>query len=602
MTTSTSWPGGPHVAQVDKFHTLWIFQPLELVRAGETPVKAWEEEVSPGIVPLLPVVVHEEMPWTDPAIIDGGRRQILLLLDVDYLVAETALATGGPGGVGLLLDTTGRLLFASVDSLRAGYDLTSEDHEVFPGVAGPTLGSFLKHSSGDQAHVYLGRKWNPYVFILAQRPELPLLVVSAMPFSQIHGGIILYTVIVVLMAVIALLGSVLAITSVGEVLSGRMQAMAVNMEEVAKGDYTRRMSVGKEDEVGRLVRYFNLMTAALDEAHTELREKTQRLRIALARMTRLDKAKDDFLALISHEVRTPLTSIMGGVEFIKMVLPTVSEEQRKLLEQLNLIEITQIIESSGHRLSEFMNDAIMMTSLQSSDRKVDFVPVPINDMCELVLSGLQDAIASKRLTITNELADDGSWCVLCSRNLMITALDKLLRNAVQHNHEGGQVRIAEVNEIVGMSGAEELLCEKSQHELAQQPAFASWQDKDIRWRILLIYNSGETIPEEKRESLFRKFEMVGHIEHHQKGSGLSLPIVQAVMENHGGKVFVQSIKNDGNYFYLLLPTLDLVPGRGDGGDSGDQLRYGVGGTPRHEEVHLVGDRAGFDVEFEHTRS
>jgi len=596
------WTGGPRQTIVDDFHSLMVFDPVNLARAKVMPEEAWAAEVAPEFVPVLPVVVREKPSFSDLTSPEWQRPQILLLLDIPFLLAGSTLAGEDPDNVGLLLDTGGQLLYASVDSLTAGYELTGDDREVFPGVSGAELGSFLKHSGCERSHAYLGRQWDPYVFMLTQRSELPLLLVSALPFSKIHGGMVLYTAIVVLMAVIAFLGSILAITSVGEVLSDRMQAMAVYMEEVAKGDYTRRMPVGKEDEVGRLVRYFNLMTAALEEAHHELREKTHKLRIALARMKRLDKAKDDFLSLISHEVRTPLTSIMGSVEFFKMVLPTASEEQLNLLEQLNLIEITEIIESNGHRLNEFMNDAIMMTALQSTDMKVEFTPVPMCDLCELVLSGLQESIISKQLTVANELADNGTWSVLGDRDLMITALDKLLRNAVQHNYSHGRVRICEVEEIVGMGGVKELLMEKTRRELSSIPSFARWLDLDVRWRIVMIYNTGNAIPEEKRDTLFRKFELVGHIEHHHKGSGLSMSIVQAVLENHGGKVFVQSRENDGNYFYLLIPTVDLEAGADDLDGSGHEEGNGIDSTAWHKDVHLMGNFARLDVELEHTRS
>ncbi len=204
---------------------------------------------------------------------------------------------------------------------------------------------------------------------------------------------------------IALLGSILAITSVGERLSNRLQAMSLNMEEVAKGDFTRRMGVGTEDEVGRLISYFNQMTGDLADAHRLVNDKTRNLRVALDKMQRLDKAKDDFLALISHEVRTPLTSIIGGIDYLRVVLPGEETEQGQALAKLGVTEIVEIVESSGRRLSEFMNDAILMASLQSADMRVHLEPVAIADICGMVLSSLQEGIAARSLTVENELAD-----------------------------------------------------------------------------------------------------------------------------------------------------------------------------------------------------
>ncbi len=587
LPSPPSWPEGPHIGRLDSFHSLCVFAPFALTRKLPMPAEAWETVPPVEMVPVLPVIVCEDLSRPDPTSPVWYEPQIMLLLDIQHLAAEAFLVQKGSPDLRILLDPHGRLLAASVDTLQAGYDLTSPVQAVFTGVDGTELGDFLDSVTADVAHTYLGRKWNPYVFMVSRWPDLPLLAVSALPLSQINGGMVLYTAIVVLMAVVALLGSILAITTVGEALSNRLQAVAVNMEEVAKGDYSRRMAVGKRDEVGRLVSYFNLMTAALEATHHELQEKTHRLKMALARMKRLDRAKDEFLTLISHEVRTPLTSILGGVELFKVILPRVTDDQREVLEKLNIIEITDIIASSGNRLSAFMNDAILMTSLQSSDTKVELTPVPFGDLCELVLSSLQDAIAERKLTIQNALAADASWYALCDRDLMITALAKLIQNAVQHNRPAGIIAISEVDQVDGLGGVEHLVTEKARHDLDQHSSIAHWREQGrVHWRIVRIFSTGKTIPKEKRETLFRKFELVGRIEHHHKGSGLSLPIVQAVMEVHGGNIYMQGHEDEGNSFYLLLPALELPDARPAPTTSGNQQGQGVGSTSRHEEVHV----------------
>ncbi len=607
LVSRASWPGGPRSSRIDDFHSLYLFPPLELEEAPAAPDLLWPLDDEARLIPVLPVVVEEEAKWAYPLTRRDGsawsRPQLLLLLDVAQLLAA-APRTGDRGGdVSMLLDARGRILAATVDTLRAGTDLTRPRQRLFPGVDGRELAVFLHGSApAGSAHASLGSRLNPHIFTSASRPELPMLLVSALPFSKIHGGLFLYTAIVVLMAVIALLGCVLAITQVGERLSQRLQTMSASMGEVAAGNYSLRMQVREPDEVGRLVSYFNLMTAGLEEAHAQLREKTQRLRVALANMKRLDKAKDDFLTLISHEVRTPLTSIMGGIEFLQLVLPQATEEQRRAVEQLKLPEIIGIIESSGNRLRDFMNDAILMTSLQSSSNEVRFEPVPLGDVCEMVLSGLQEQRAQLELTIANELGEADGWYALGDRQLLSVALQKLLRNAVQHNHRGGRVRVAAVEEIPGLGPIAEVIPPEVRRELLARPGLARWRPEDVRWRGILVYNTGPAIPAGRREALFRKFELVGRIEHHQRGSGLSLAIVQAILENHGGKIYVDSREGDGNYFYLLGPAVavDARPRPEPAcADSDDEQGQGAGGVAGDEEVDAVAQGAALEVELEH---
>jgi signal transduction histidine kinase len=186
---------------------------------------------------------------------------------------------------------------------------------------------------------------------------------------------------------------------------------------------------------------------------------------------------------------------------------------------------------------------------------------------------------------------------------MVTAFAKLLRNAVQHNFDQGLVRVREVTEIPGHGGPEEVIGGNWPAELAERPAFAPWQAAGIHWRIIMIYNTGPTIPAERRDALFNKFEIVGRIEHHQKSSGLSLSIVRAVLENHGGKIHVESRESDGNYFYLVIPAMEREAiAKVVAQPLGDQQGQGVGGAAGDEEVDLTGDGAGLEVELEHSRS
>ena len=592
LQVGTSWARGPCTVDIDRAHSLWIFDPLPLARGAG------------GADMVLPTVVFEGAlvpeDWGEASHAGRARMHVVLMLDIPSLLGDWfAEGTSGelqPGEFQAAVDERGRLLCASVDTLAAGLDLTAPGPGVFRRVRGEDL-AVLLHREVENGIVQaaLGSRLNPHTFLLARRPELPFGLLSALEMSNINGGFVLYTAIIVLMVTIALLGSILAITSVGERLSNRLQAMSLNMEEVAKGDFTRRMGVGTEDEVGRLISYFNQMTGDLADAHRLVNDKTRNLRVALDKMQRLDKAKDDFLALISHEVRTPLTSIIGGIDYLRVVLPGEETEQGQALAKLGVTEIVEIVESSGRRLSEFMNDAILMASLQSADMRVHLEPVAIADICSMVLSSLQEGITARSLTVENELAETESWGPLCDREMLVVAVEKLLRNAVQHNVDGGRVRIREVTTIPGLGPVAEALDERARQEFLDQPALASWCEQGVAWRAVELFNTGPHIPLDKREALFTKFELVGRIEHHQKGSGLSLPIVQAIVENHGGRIHVESVAGEGNFFYLIVPAVDM------GSGSGDEHGQGRGGVARDEEMGLVADASPLEVELDHLR-
>jgi signal transduction histidine kinase len=352
--------------------------------------------------------------------------------------------------------------------------------------------------------------------------------------------------------------------------------------------------------MGQVSRSLDQLARGQQEAQRQAEEKAERLRGTLDDMRQLDRAKDEFLILISHEVRTPLTAIMGGVDFLKSSVARVQGPDRRILDQLNIAEIAEIIEGSGERLKNFMNDAIQMTAIQSRDRRLELVAIPAGSLAEVGLCGIREKAAPRRITVNNELERGVDWAVLGDQKVLKLALERVMHNALKHNHDGGEITIREAHAIPGIGVRDWLPGPEAVARLRAQPAYAHWAGRQLRWRLIEVFNTGEPIPEDRQAALFGKFELVGRIEHHQQGTGLSLPIAGAAMETHGGRILVRSVPGEGNSFYLLLPTImdaegDLagtIPG------SGHDEAEGIGGGAGDEQVDLGGDPAGLDVEFD----
>jgi len=352
--------------------------------------------------------------------------------------------------------------------------------------------------------------------------------------------------------------------------------------------------------LGRISRSLDTLARGQQDAKRQAEERAERLRGTLDDMRQLDRAKDEFLILISHEVRTPLTAIMGGVDFLKKAIARVQGPDRRILDQLNIAEIAGIIEGSGQRLRNFMNDAIQMTAIQSRDRRLELAAVPAGSLVEVGLCGIREKAEPRGITVVNELHDGVEWAVLCDQKVLKLALERVLHNALEHNHDGGEIVIREAYGVPGLGVRDWLPGPDAVDRLKGQPAFEHWKDRSLRWRLIEVFNTGEPIPADRREALFGKFELVGRIEHHQKGTGLSLPIAGAAMETHGGRIFVESEDGRGNSFFLLVPTIMDVGGELAGSIPGsrNEQGQGLGGRTGHEEVDAGGDGAGFEVELD----
>ena len=276
----------------------------------------------------------------------------------------------------------------------------------------------------------------------------------------------------------------------------------------------------------------------------ELRENLQQVKRANEELGRLNTAKNNFIGIASHELKTPITSILGGVEFLlkysgiqmtpdqHAIFVSVYEgtvQLRKLVE--DLLSISRI-ETQGPlpqkrpaNLMQLCREAHDLFALPLSERQIgvrlsgDETPVPV----------------------------DESFAMLAVRNL--------LENAIKFTPDGGEVtltgRVLKKSEIKGLAPVVRRF----------YPGFPEQLGAAQRYYLLEVSDTGIGIPADERVRIFDKFYGVGDIAHHSsgntafmsKGSGLGLSIVRGIMEVHGGAVWVEGKEGEGSTFSLLFP-------------------------------------------------
>jgi signal transduction histidine kinase len=571
--------GTPSLAVSNKWHPVYIFPPLLLNRKDGLPGTA-----------LIPVVVRG----------DGHEDSChhLYLFELASLVNER-----NPDQWWCLLDGAGRILHTVDGEPAVGSSLDDQGkvpgHPVLESVSGQDL---LTSSDAEDRDGWgqVGSGLVPWLVLHQQSEQLGLTALMVDRAEELRATVTQYLFVILLAVVLALTGAVYGINLVMRHTSDRLSALSSNMEALARGDYSGRMPQYRKDELGNLIGFFNLMAVSLDEAHRQVKDKAAHLRAALENMRMLDKAKDDFMVLISHEVRTPLTAIMGGVDYLLKSVERASPEDREVLQRLNVKEISDIIHSSGERLGGFMTDAIQMTSVGSSETRLNLRPVPVRDMVAQGLCGVSELANLNQVTIHNQLDGVTEWSLLCDPEVLRIGFEKVFKNAVTHNREGGVVVITESLLVPDRGPVSDLLGPESLRRLEEQQAFEEYEDDDLYWRLIEIYNTGKPIPADRRAALFGKFELVGRIENHQKGSGLSLPIAKAAIESHGGRIFLYSHEHDGNSFFIMLPTIRTasLPEAVASEESGNDQGNGIGGAARHEQVGQASDPAGLQVELD----
>jgi len=380
-------------------------------------------------------------------------------------------------------------------------------------------------------------------------PELGLSIVHAVPRDVALGPYAAWRSVV--------LGSIAAVLLVVFVVVHRLSRdvtvpisrLSKTMRTVATGDLSQRLPVTGPAELADLARSFNTMISDLHTTHVALRGQSERLAEALREVEDVEAMKDSFLALVSHEVRTPLTSILGGVEFLREEFG----DQRSEMES----EFIEIVHDSARRLAGFMNDAILMASLQANRSQSSFEMFSLTGLLRSKLGELESYWRQQGVLVENRADAQREFLVHGDWTLMQVGLEKVLHNAVRHNRTEGRVVIELVERILEDPDGD--LPRMMTSRGVERP------ESTMRWRALRVFNTGPIIPPERVDQLFERFELTHDIDNHQRGSGLSLPIANYVLNYHGGCVEVRPVDDLGMAFYLVLPgRVGPQPRRGDG--------------------------------------
>lgn len=230
----------------------------------------------------------------------------------------------------------------------------------------------------------------------------------------------------------------------------------------------------------------------------------------ITELKRLEQVRRDFVANVSHELKTPVASISGFAE----TLMNESEHNSS-----NVREFSQIIYHEAVRLTRLINRLLDLSRLESGKsglniRNVDMVRL-IEDAVELVE---RDSGASE----INIIKPAGQVLVECDRELIVQVLFNLLDNALTYSPEGEAITIV-------------------------------LKEESDRVRVEVI-DRGEGIPEKEAARIFERFYRVDKARSRKTGgTGLGLSIVKHLVENHNGNTGVDSTPGQGSTFYFLIP-------------------------------------------------
>lgn len=257
---------------------------------------------------------------------------------------------------------------------------------------------------------------------------------------------------------------------------------------ISNGEFEKRVSISSKDEIGELAQSFNNMADALQN---------------------LENLRKEFIANVSHELRSPITSIRG---FIQGILDgTIPEDKHKYYLNVALEE--------SKRLTRLISDILDLSRLESREFSLKVEQFDINELIRLNIIRFEKEIEKKELDVDIKLYGNGLF-VLGDRDRIGQVVSNLVDNAIKFSHNKGKVNIS-----------------------------TKISDKKV---IVTVEDTGIGIPKDELKFIWDRFHMVDKSRTTKKGTGLGLSIVRQIINQHGEQIWVESKEGQGTKFYFSL--------------------------------------------------
>ncbi|VVB89587.1 Methyl sulfide methyltransferase-associated sensor [uncultured archaeon] len=339
--------------------------------------------------------------------------------------------------------------------------------------------------------------------------------------DEAYSGVLTLGQLMVTVSILA----VICVVFLALVISRRLTEPIKSLENGAlglvKGDF-KPIPVSSTNEIGRLTEIFNqtatellFMRKKLEDrielANIDLEEKNRELTQANDELKKLDEMKSEFISLVSHELKTPLSTIKVSAEYLE------SDDKADPVERK---EILRIIIRNIDRQTRMINEILDLSKMQAGKMEFQIENVDIGETVKVVLENIGRLALKKNIAISLDIPESLPD-VLADKEKLIIVLNNLAGNALKFTPDGGRIVIS----------AKDL-----------------GDSVEVRMK-----DTGIGIEKEKLEKIFDKFYQVdGTSRRKIGGCGLGLSIASGIIRAHGSEIQVESEPGSGSIFSFRL--------------------------------------------------
>jgi PAS domain S-box-containing protein len=230
----------------------------------------------------------------------------------------------------------------------------------------------------------------------------------------------------------------------------------------------------------------------------------------------LERQKEDFYAMVTHDLKSPLTAMMGHTRLLAAKAGKLDTESNEMIASIS---------SSGKKLYRMVEDFLSVSQLDGGKLNLRLYPSDLSQALKEVYADLEPAIRGKGLIYKEEISAALPATLVMDHKLVQRAVYNLLQNSINYTPPGGEITL----KAESVSGG------------------------DGDYAVISVTDSGRGIPADEQGKVFEKYYRSPKTSG-IKGTGLGLAIVKAVADTHGGRVELQSEAGKGCTFKLFLPT------------------------------------------------
>lgn len=407
----------------------------------------------------------------------------------------TTVATNSEGVTIMLADDEGRLMLYATSEKSGAFDTEywipqPTRATVLSGEATPvtgTLSGLFEKSHLSYAIPITDEAQNVRGVVIASYSSNSLLVL-------LHG--MMETILASSLWV--MVATLIAVYFITEMITGPLREMSKAAKSFAVGKFDVRVPVRGKDEVAELATAFNNMAQSLEN---------------------LENMRNTFMANVSHDLRTPMTTISGFIDNI-LIGAIPKEEQSYYL---------GVIKEEVRRLSRLVSSLLDISRLQAGDRKFTMASFDICELARLILISFEQKIDEKKLNV-EFLCDEERMYVIADRDAIHQILYNICDNAVKFAAEGGDYRIR-IH-----------YTDESGHDARHQKKVT-----------VSVYNQGEGIAPDDLPYVFERFYKADKSRGLDKsGVGLGMFIAKTIVDAHKEKIWVESHYHESCQFFFTL--------------------------------------------------